>query len=258
MTAGREPSGRPTHTVYWVDPHQEGVNRRLSETIEAGGVRVVPLATTAELLAKLKDERLLRLVSLRGGTVDERSRVRVITNRNRPDDGGEAAAERLVTALHRPLSRAAAALMPPLADDRTQNLPILVFALRRERVLHLEDHYDGVLVATGIDELLRFAQDDSLFDLYGRKRRCALCHAPAEHFGPATRYPRGVCPACVERALAPDGEPVRFYNTELLGHGCARHRTSGAIEDDPLCFIDGIRCRAEEARFGGIVVQRDD
>jgi len=258
VTPAREQAGRPPRTVYWVDPNPEGVNRRLRETIEARGVRVVPLDSTAALVERLAGERLLRLVPMRGPTVHETARVRIITNRNRPEDGGEAAAERLVVALQRPLSQAAAARLPPLQDECTQNLPILVFTLRRERVLHLEQHYDGVLVATGIDELLRFALDDSLYDLYGRKRRCAICGAPDEQVGPATRYPRGVCPTCAERALAPDGEPVRFHNTGPLGTGCARHRASGVVEDDPVCFIDGIRCRAEEARFGGIVIQRDD
>jgi len=240
VTIGREAPGRSPRTVYWVDASHDGVNRRLRETIEAGGVRVVPLETTAALLERLADERLLRVVGPARGAGEIGGRVRVITNRNRPDDGGDAAAERLVEAL---------------AGGAGAGVPVLVFTLRRERVVPLERRHDRVLVATGIGELLRFALDESLADLYARKRRCAICSAPQPHIGPGTRYPRGVCASCQARAVAEDGEPVTFVSTERMSYGWARQRPSGALEDVSTCLIDGIPCRAEEARFGGIVVQ---
>jgi hypothetical protein len=243
VTIGRELPARNARTVYWVDASHEGVNRRLRETIEAGGVRVVPLESTAALLERLADERRLRLVGRPAGQVELGARVRVITNRNRPEDGGEEAAAQLVAAL---------------AAGTGADIPVLVFTLRRERAIELEGRHDRVLVATGIGELLRFALDESLADLYARKRCCAICGAPQTHLGPGTRYPRGVCAGCVARAVAEDGEPIAFVNTGPLGQGCARRRESGRLEDVATCLIDGVPCRAEEARFGGIVVQVAD
>ncbi len=35
---------------------------------------------------------------------------------------------------------------------------------------------------------------------------------------------------------------------------CA-YADTGEARDSHLCFVDGVKCRADEARFGGIIIQ---
>ena len=73
------------------------------------------------------------------------------------------------------------------------------------------------------------------------------CHATrAECAAPARRRP----PTSRGRAL-------QFFNTSLGGGFIAYYADSHQTETHPghICFIDGIRCYADEARFGGIVIQ---
>lgn len=82
---------------------------------------------------------------------------------------------------------------------------------------------------------------------------CPICGA-ALTFNP--RYPRAVCQACVGRACDAEGRALDFYNVDIGGGYLAVYREGGEIYDSHDCFIDGYPCRADEARFGGIVVQR--
>ncbi|WP_313536749.1 hypothetical protein [Sphingomonas sp.] len=72
------------------------------------------------------------------------------------------------------------------------------------------------------------------------------------------RYPRYLCSACAARALAPDGRPLRFYNIDLSGGFQAFYADTDAPYPSHACQVDGIACRADEARFGGIVIERAD
>lgn len=84
------------------------------------------------------------------------------------------------------------------------------------------------------------------------QEKCPLCGAPRP-FDP--RYPRAVCAACVEQARDAEGQPLVFYNEGLSGGFVAVVRATGAIHPGRECYINGARCYADEARFGGIVVQ---
>lgn len=86
-----------------------------------------------------------------------------------------------------------------------------------------------------------------------RPHLCPICGA-AMTFNP--RYPRAVCPACVGRACDAEGRFLDFYNADFGGGYLALYREGGRKYDSHDCFIDGHACRADEARFGGIVVQR--
>ncbi|RLC61216.1 MAG: hypothetical protein DRI48_10995 [Chloroflexi bacterium] len=48
---------------------------------------------------------------------------------------------------------------------------------------------------------------------------------------------------------------LRFYNVSLSGGFAARYADSGRERHSHVCYIDGVRCRADEAHLGGIVVQ---
>lgn len=84
---------------------------------------------------------------------------------------------------------------------------------------------------------------------------CPICRAPLRK---VERYPRYVCQSCERAATSRDGRSVSFNNTGLFGGFAAKYTETGAIYDSDRCWIDGIECVAQEARFGGIVVQPVD
>lgn len=81
---------------------------------------------------------------------------------------------------------------------------------------------------------------------------CATCSGTIPE---SPRYPRRVCAACEARATAADGRRLTFGNQELSGGFVARYVDTGQEHPGHECFIDGIRCHADEARLGGIVVE---
>lgn len=68
-----------------------------------------------------------------------------------------------------------------------------------------------------------------------------------------------VCRACVDAAVDGHGSPVVLHNTGLLGTGLELIAGGVRLTDDDAAafpiFIKGIACRAQEHRFGGVVVQ---
>ena len=83
-------------------------------------------------------------------------------------------------------------------------------------------------------------------------KACPIC---GERMRDDPRYPRQVCGTCVERACDEEGRPLRFYNTSLSGGFLARTLDTGEDRESHVCFIDGVRCWADEARIGGVAVQ---
>ena len=84
---------------------------------------------------------------------------------------------------------------------------------------------------------------------------CPICGVALE---PVARYPRYVCRTCASRARSRDGRPLEFFNLGLSGGYGARYADDHAPYQSHDCFIDGHPCRADEARFGGIVIEQDD
>lgn len=81
---------------------------------------------------------------------------------------------------------------------------------------------------------------------------CPICMAPLE---PVPRYPRYVCQECDKKAVADDGRRLQFSNVGLSGGYAAFFEDTGDVYDSHACWIDGIACHANEARFGGIVIE---
>ena len=81
---------------------------------------------------------------------------------------------------------------------------------------------------------------------------CPLCGGRMDA---DVRHARRVCNSCVERACDEEGRPLRFFNTGLSGGFVARLADGGANRESHECFIDGVRCWADEAYLGGIVVE---
>ncbi len=60
------------------------------------------------------------------------------------------------------------------------------------------------------------------------------------------------------RATDEDGRLLTFTNVSLSGGFAALYRDTHEERNSNVCFIDGVECRADEARFGGIVIQPFD
>jgi hypothetical protein len=81
---------------------------------------------------------------------------------------------------------------------------------------------------------------------------CPICSTAV---APMARYPRYVCASCEMKACAADGRSLRFFNLSLSGGCGAEYADTGESYGSSICYIDGVQCRADEARFGGIVIQ---
>lgn len=93
------------------------------------------------------------------------------------------------------------------------------------------------------------------------KQKCRICLVDVQ---PSERYPRYVCESCAMKASSADGRLLEFYNSDpkkkeisLFGFH-ARYADTKKIYKSQECFINGVRCRADEARFGGIVIETVD
>ena len=87
----------------------------------------------------------------------------------------------------------------------------------------------------------------------GEERQyCPICLVEVQ---PSSRYPRYVCADCDGRATDENGRPLTFANESFSGGFIAKYSETGEVRESHYCFIDGVKCWADEARFGGIVIQ---
>ena len=84
-----------------------------------------------------------------------------------------------------------------------------------------------------------------------RKQYCPICKVEV---GWSERYPAYLCGDCMNRAVSPDGRPVVFGNASINGGLVATYLDSRDAYLSDFCFVDGVECRAQEARFGGVVI----
>lgn len=80
---------------------------------------------------------------------------------------------------------------------------------------------------------------------------CPLCGTPGEA---SPRYPRYICVPCGHWATDENGRGLRFTNEAVSGGFLAYYRDTGEPYDSHICYVDGVRCWADEAHMGGIVV----
>ena len=87
-----------------------------------------------------------------------------------------------------------------------------------------------------------------------KKQFCPICKEPVEW---VTRYPDYVCENCINRATDANGRAITFQNDNPLGFGViAKYQDSEECCESEHCVIDGVECKANEVRFGGIVIQK--
>ena len=86
------------------------------------------------------------------------------------------------------------------------------------------------------------------------KTKCPICSVIIEK---SRRYPNCVCNNCRYRACDENGRLLKFRNQDLSGGFLANYIDTNEKYDSHICFIDNVKCYADEAHFGGIVVEVD-
>ncbi|MBE7381836.1 MAG: hypothetical protein F6J95_010550 [Leptolyngbya sp. SIO1E4] len=81
---------------------------------------------------------------------------------------------------------------------------------------------------------------------------CPICASSTPH---TARYPQSVCHACYEKACDERDRKLTFSNVSLSGGFQAIVTDTQAEYLSHICYIDGVQCWADEARFGGIVIE---
>jgi predicted RNA-binding Zn-ribbon protein involved in translation (DUF1610 family) len=80
---------------------------------------------------------------------------------------------------------------------------------------------------------------------------CPICNNPVT---PSERYQNYVCKDCAKLARSQDGRGLAFFNVSLSGGYAAQYTDTNEPYNSHDCYIHGIKCYADEHRFGGIVI----
>jgi hypothetical protein len=59
----------------------------------------------------------------------------------------------------------------------------------------------------------------------------------------------------MDQATDASGRRLEFSNVDATGGFQAFYRETGKPYHDHVCFVRGVRCCADEAHFGGIVIE---
>jgi hypothetical protein len=85
---------------------------------------------------------------------------------------------------------------------------------------------------------------------------CPICN---NQFTRMIRYPNTICNECSKHTIDKNGNTVVFANIDEFGGFQSRHfnnnNNNAETKSDHTCYVNGIECYADEARFGGIVIQ---
>ncbi|UZE97174.1 hypothetical protein [Alkalimarinus alittae] len=81
---------------------------------------------------------------------------------------------------------------------------------------------------------------------------CPICKTDLDFY---SRYPNYVCSRCALKVADEDGRALSFFNEGMHGGFVAVYTDTNERRDSHTCYIDGIKCYADEAYMGGIVVQ---
>jgi hypothetical protein len=84
---------------------------------------------------------------------------------------------------------------------------------------------------------------------------CPVCQ---KEVGVNERYPKYICKECSSKTTDIEGRPVVFFNENSDGSGCKGEYKDSNSESykSNQCYVNGVLCIAEEARYGGIVIQK--
>lgn len=83
-----------------------------------------------------------------------------------------------------------------------------------------------------------------------KNKNCPICDKNMIY---SERYPKMICHTCIELTVNKNGESIKFYNIDITGGFISIVNDVKGEEHE--CYINNRKCRADEARFGGIVVE---
>lgn len=89
-------------------------------------------------------------------------------------------------------------------------------------------------------------------ELQAVTQACPICGTTVNE---NLRYPRYLCATCSANVTDAEGRELRLFRRSPDGRFAASYEESGETYDSHEVYVMGIRCWADEARFGGIVVQ---
>lgn len=130
--------------------------------------------------------------------------------------------------------------------------------LRKNLQFSLSDYdsillWDNLLMRNDSDATSDFTLGDLKF-----KQFCPNCQTEIKS-ELMLRYPKAICKNCTKEITSKDGRKVEFFNTGFSG--CQGYYASTNQEEEypsETCYLNHKEYTAEEARFGGIVIQQND
>lgn len=81
---------------------------------------------------------------------------------------------------------------------------------------------------------------------------CPICSIQVDN---SPRYLNYICEKCCQKATDKNGRRLNFFNIDLSGGFKAVYIDNGEELHSHICFIEAIKCHADEAKFGGIVIE---
>ncbi len=84
-------------------------------------------------------------------------------------------------------------------------------------------------------------------------QNCPICKGKV---GASERYPNYVCKECSLNVTDKSGRLLEFSNVDMSGGYQARYIDTKENYNSHVCYIDDVECRADEHRFGGIVIEK--
>ena len=86
-----------------------------------------------------------------------------------------------------------------------------------------------------------------------KDHNCPICQKELES---VPRYPNYLCSDCVKKAKDKDGRALGFSNIGMSGGFQAHYKDSDEEYKSHQCFVEGVECYANEAKFGGVVLEK--
>ena len=97
-----------------------------------------------------------------------------------------------------------------------------------------------------------FRRVSFLFCKQMETQKCPICQVEVQKW---ERYPNYLCASCASRACDAEKRSLKFYNESMSGGFLAFYADTDEKYDSHICYIDEVKCWADEHRFGGIVIQ---
>ncbi|KAJ3445304.1 hypothetical protein M0812_11176 [Anaeramoeba flamelloides] len=85
------------------------------------------------------------------------------------------------------------------------------------------------------------------------EQKCPICKKNVEI---SPRYPHYVCGECRSTGVfTKEGKQINFFNEDMSGGFLSQIEGEKKFGREHTCYIKNVKCFADEARFGGIVIQ---